>query len=61
MTPSELEPDDTDVADAETAEAEREPLSLDVKIDSPSACQRHITVTIPRKISIAISAKRSTN
>ena len=26
----------------------RPKLNLDVKIDSPSACERHITVTIPR-------------
>ena len=34
------------------AEAEAEsaiPLTLEVKIDQPSACQRHITVTIPRE------------
>ncbi|MEX2112369.1 MAG: trigger factor [Pirellulales bacterium] len=35
------------VAD-ETAEAEVEKLDLSIKVDSPSACQRHITVTIPR-------------
>ncbi len=28
------------------AEAEKLPLNLDVKIDAPSACQRHLTVTI---------------
>lgn len=60
MPPSDIEPEETDLAeeadaatDAATdadAEAEpREPLKLDVKIDSPSACQRHVTVTIPRE------------
>ncbi len=36
------------VAD-EAAEAEVEKLNLSIKVDSPSACQRHITVTIPRE------------
>ncbi len=39
----------TDTPDTEQAEAEREPLKLEVKIDSPSACQRHITVKIPHE------------
>lgn len=49
MSASDSDSQNTDVAEAEGAEAEREPLALDVKIDSPSACQRHITVTIPRE------------
>jgi trigger factor len=53
MSPSDIDPENTDIAtDADAAEGEateREPMSLDVKIDSPSACQRHITVTIPRE------------
>jgi trigger factor len=47
MAPEELESED-DVESAEGQEEEREPLSLDVKIDSPSACQRHVTVTVSR-------------
>jgi trigger factor len=47
MAPEELEPD-SDVESEEAQEEEREPLSLDVKIDSPSACQRHVTVTVSR-------------
>ncbi len=41
---------DTDelVAD-EPAEADVEKLNLSIKVDSPSACERHITVTIPRE------------
>lgn len=41
---------DTDelVAD-ESAEAEAEKLNLSIKVESPSACQRHVTVTIPRE------------
>ncbi len=36
--------------DAATEEAEvRERLNLEVKIDSPSACQRHVTVKIPHE------------
>jgi trigger factor len=35
--------------ETEEAETEREPLKLDVKIDSPSACQRHITVKVPHE------------
>ena len=58
MSPSDLDPENADVAtdpdaadpDAADAEApQREPLTLDVKIAQPSACQRHITVTIPRE------------
>ena len=50
MCPSDIDPENSDVAtDAEGAETpEREPMTLGVKIDQPSACQRHITVTIPR-------------
>ena len=48
MAPQELEPEE-DVESEETQEEEREPLSLEVKIDSPSACQRHVTVTVPRE------------
>ncbi|MBI3838746.1 MAG: trigger factor [Planctomycetia bacterium] len=34
----------------ETAEAEAlQKMNLSIKVDSPSACQRHITVTIPRE------------
>jgi trigger factor len=53
MSPSDIDPENADVAtdpeagDAEAAE--REPLTLEVKIAQPSACQRHITVTIPRE------------
>jgi trigger factor len=47
MAPEELESNE-DVESAEGQEEEREPLSLEVKIDSPSACQRHITVTVSR-------------
>jgi trigger factor len=35
------------VAD-EAAETEPQKLNLSIKVDKPSACQRHITVTIPR-------------
>ncbi len=46
-----LEPEDiADEADAEAAaEEERIPLKLDVKIDRTGACQRHVTVTVPRE------------
>src|SRR3977135_3512946 len=44
-----LEPQDLeDEADA-AAEEERIPLKLDVKIDRVGACQRHVTVTVPRE------------
>jgi trigger factor len=33
----------------EPVEAEVEKLNLSIKVDSPTACQRHITVTIPRE------------
>ena len=39
--------DEQDVVDAPEDEAEPK-LELEVKIDSPSACERHITVTIGR-------------
>ena len=31
------------------AEPEVEKLNLSIKVDSPSACQRHVTVTVPRE------------
>lgn len=40
--------DDPATAEAEAAEAEPK-LTLTLKVDSPSACQRHVTVTIPRE------------
>jgi len=33
----------------QAAEAEEQPLNLAVQITSPSACERHVTVTIPRE------------
>ncbi len=48
MAPEELESDDDVEVEDVAQEEEREPLSLEVKIDSPSACQRHITVTVSR-------------
>ncbi len=38
-----------DVPESEETQEERQPLKLDVKISSPSACQRHITVKIPHE------------
>ncbi len=38
-----------DVPESEETQEERQPLKLDVKIASPSACQRHITVKIPHE------------
>src|SRR5215470_1296881 len=32
----------------EAAQDEPQKLNLSIKIDSPSACQRHVTVTVPR-------------
>ena len=51
MSAKDLEDDvDTNEAGAATAEAEAaERLNLDVKIDSPSACERHVTVTVSRE------------
>jgi trigger factor len=40
--------EDTPVAD-ETAAEEEQKLNLSIKVDSPSACQRHVTVTVPRE------------
>ncbi|MEX0978945.1 MAG: trigger factor [Pirellulales bacterium] len=40
--------ENTPVADDE-GQAEEPKLKLSVKVDSPSACQRHVTVTIPRE------------
>ena len=42
---------ETQTKDAPATEEapEREKLKLEVKIDAPSACQRHITVTIPHE------------
>ncbi|MDP6444009.1 MAG: trigger factor family protein [Pirellulaceae bacterium] len=30
------------------AQDEKQPLALEIKVDQPSACERHVTVTIPR-------------
>ncbi len=47
-------PKNTDVSEepvdaSEGADETPEPLNLDVKVESKSACQRHITVTVPRE------------
>lgn len=49
--PSDLEQGQTDGADVAGSEGEEQKpkLSLDVKIEKPGACQRHITVTIARE------------
>ncbi|HEX4131597.1 MAG TPA: trigger factor [Pirellulales bacterium] len=39
---------DTDDVATQDAEGEKQKLELDVKIDRKSACERHVTVTIPR-------------
>jgi len=39
---------DTELAPEESAEQEKPKLSLEVKVDAPSACQRHVTVTVSR-------------
>lgn len=52
MSAKDLEEPQTDGAEtAETNGDEGEPqrLNLDVKIDSPSACERHVTVTVSRE------------
>ncbi len=41
-------PEETPVAE-DTAEGEEPKLNLSIKVDSPSACQRHVTVTVPRE------------
>jgi trigger factor len=41
-------PEETPVAD-DAEQAEEPKLNLSIKVDSPSACQRHVTVTIPRE------------
>ncbi len=47
MSPSDKNTDEL-VAD-EAAETEAQKMDLSIKVESPSACQRHITVTIPRE------------
>jgi trigger factor len=45
----EPEVDEVEGAEVEGEGAEPERLNLDVKIDSPSACERHVTVTVSRE------------
>ncbi len=42
-------PENPPVADEAAESEEEQKLNLSIKIDSPSACQRHVTVTIPRE------------
>jgi len=39
---------DTELAPEEASEKEKSKLALEVKVDAPSACQRHVTVTVAR-------------
>ena len=50
MAPEDVESDEMQNEAEEGAEEqeEREPLKLEVQIASPGACQRHVTVTVPR-------------
>ena len=36
-------------ADDEISSDEKERLNIDIRVDTPSACERHVTVTIPRE------------
>jgi trigger factor len=48
MSPTDIDPNE-DQESQESAEATEKPrLSLEVKVDKPGACQRHITVTVSR-------------
>jgi len=38
-----------EAAQPESAQAEKPKLNLDIKVDKPSACERHVTVTIDRQ------------
>ena len=38
---------DDRAGEAEEATQEKPKLGLEVKIDKPSACERHVTVTVP--------------
>ncbi len=40
---------DTELAPEEASEKEKPKLALEVKVDKPSACQRHVTVTVARE------------
>ncbi len=44
---------------AEEGGEDQPKLDLEVKIDDRSACERHITVTVPARTSIAISTRSS--
>ncbi len=48
MTTSEMENDEALGVDAAQAETQEPLLQYDVKVDSKSACERHVVITIPR-------------
>merc|ERR1712000_244630 len=39
---------ETELASEESTDQEKPKLALEVKVDEPSACQRHVTVTVSR-------------
>ncbi|HRX82758.1 MAG TPA: trigger factor, partial [Pirellulaceae bacterium] len=39
---------DTELAPEEASEQGKPKLALEVKVDKPSACQRHVTVTVAK-------------
>ena len=47
MSPSDK--NSAELVDEESTEEAAQKLNLSIKVDTPSACQRHITVTIPRE------------
>ena len=51
MSPDQLDTDqlEDDALDVDADAEPSEPLKLDVTVQSPSACERHITVTVPRE------------
>ena len=49
MASPETNTDDLPESEGEAQEEKKEPLSLVVKVDNPSACERHVVVTVARE------------
>src|SRR5690349_20537870 len=48
MAAEEMNEDSVEEGEAALGEMEKPKMDLNVKVDVPSACERHVTVTIPR-------------
>ena len=61
MSPTDIDPNEGQESQEPAEATEKPKLSLEVKVDKPGACQRHVTVTVSRADVDRYLTRRSTN